>query len=352
MAFVSQPCTEVQGRDRSVFLTDCKEGDMHEGSDNSSFGTVDVLTDMSLDMASVHAQGGLAFAEFGVHTSDWLAEACCYPAPLPQVPSWEPQAVLSGLPFVLGGDLSQGGAVSAAQPQQEHSARSWDVQTVAGQEADLPVVPPEARSSTHMRLLMQRLQLSQAKCKMQYGQDGSDLADLCADIPVDDDGNQLSIGSIAHSSETCRPCSFAASPVGCHMGIFCRFCHFKHPGKRRTRVRPCKGVRTRYRNLVAKLSSEAAADPETFRIIEDKLPLSIQCNTTKKSQLFKVVAQSMGNTSSGSSSAGPESSLENFPENIESAACSAPLPKWLVSAEWEEHAALSFQDQAPLRFSL
>ena len=41
-----------------------------------------------------------------------------------------------------------------------------------------------------------------------------DAEAILAQIPHDEDGNQLSVGSIAHADGTCKPCVFANSDKG------------------------------------------------------------------------------------------------------------------------------------------
>jgi len=62
--------------------------------------------------------------------------------------------------------------------------------------------------------------------------------DLDKYLPVDDQGNQMSVGSIAHlihpCSKECKPCS--CYPRGkCYGGKLCMHCHFYHPLKERNR---------------------------------------------------------------------------------------------------------------------
>lgn len=67
-----------------------------------------------------------------------------------------------------------------------------------------------------------------------------------------------SIGSAAHESQTCKPCLFVHSKVGCHKAASCEFCHFRH--RRKERARPCKSKRERYRNLIARKAGEGDSD--------------------------------------------------------------------------------------------
>jgi len=192
--------------------------------------------------------------------------------------------------------------------------------------ADVLAVPSAMDHSTHLSLLTQRLRQSWAQVGLQLGKDERlDLEKLLNRVPIDENGRRLSVGSIPHGSGTCRPCTFAASGTGCHVGVFCRFCHSQHPGVRRTKARPCKGKRDRYRNLLDKLSAQAEADPEKFSICEDKLPPSIRCDAKKKSKLIEAVAQSVEKTSRQHSASEKQTLLGKGQESPQAARSPAPL---------------------------
>jgi hypothetical protein len=68
-----------------------------------------------------------------------------------------------------------------------------------------------------------------------------------------ENGEYTSIGSAEHDAG-CKPCLFVHSRVGCSNGLNCDFCHFTH--KRRSRPRPCKNKRNRYRKLMERMEKE------------------------------------------------------------------------------------------------
>merc|ERR1712176_548806 len=84
-------------------------------------------------------------------------------------------------------------------------------------------------------------------------------------IPLGEDGQPTSLGSINHDTGTCKPCLFSNSKTGCQNGRMCQFCHFPH--KRKDKPRPCKGKRERYRKLIQRMEDliEADPDPDTGR---------------------------------------------------------------------------------------
>lgn len=73
-------------------------------------------------------------------------------------------------------------------------------------------------------------------------EDDPDEEELLRRVPSDENGNPMSIGSIAHEAGTCKPCVFAYNTKkACANGVRCSFCHFVHPPK--VRVRLCKKKR-------------------------------------------------------------------------------------------------------------
>jgi len=72
----------------------------------------------------------------------------------------------------------------------------------------------------------------------------------------DDEVSELaSIGSGLHHTGNCRPCKWAWSEMGCAHGATCSFCHFRHEWSDKHKRRPCKGKRTYYRKLLAKVAA-------------------------------------------------------------------------------------------------
>mmetsp|Transcript_65647 Transcript_65647/g.166492 ORF Transcript_65647/g.166492 Transcript_65647/m.166492 type:complete len:157 (-) Transcript_65647:18-488(-) len=72
-------------------------------------------------------------------------------------------------------------------------------------------------------------------------------------LPVDENGQLTSVGSLLHEKGLCRPCLFLKTPIGCRMGVNCKFCHIWH--KAGDSRRPCKAKRDRYKSLVARVMS-------------------------------------------------------------------------------------------------
>merc|ERR1712118_424883 len=50
---------------------------------------------------------------------------------------------------------------------------------------------------------------------------------LCPFIPVDDEGNSTSLGSILHAEGTCKPCAFLKKDR-CRRKDLCLYCHIEH----------------------------------------------------------------------------------------------------------------------------
>lgn len=60
-----------------------------------------------------------------------------------------------------------------------------------------------------------------------------------------------SVGAALHDTDGCKPCLFVHTHVGCQNGSSCEFCHYVH--KRKSKPRPCKGKRDRYRKLLMRM---------------------------------------------------------------------------------------------------
>lgn len=80
-------------------------------------------------------------------------------------------------------------------------------------------------------------------------------------VPKDANGQPTSIGSMKHEDDTCKPCLFFITEVGCGKGVECNFCHFTH--NRRARTKPCKGKRDRYKKIVNSIAAgSGTGEPE------------------------------------------------------------------------------------------
>jgi len=78
--------------------------------------------------------------------------------------------------------------------------------------------------------------------------------EVLASIPRDENGQISSVGAIPHETGTCKPCLFVHTRIGCQNGVECDFCHLSH--RRKSKPRPCKGKRDRYRKLILRAESE------------------------------------------------------------------------------------------------
>ncbi|EAN34254.2 hypothetical protein TpMuguga_01g01016 [Theileria parva strain Muguga] len=57
-------------------------------------------------------------------------------------------------------------------------------------------------------------------------------------VPIDENGNLTSIGSVSHLLNDCKPCAFYKHRTKkCVNGIRCQFCHFEHDERRKPRGR-------------------------------------------------------------------------------------------------------------------
>jgi hypothetical protein len=111
---------------------------------------------------------------------------------------------------------------------------------------------------------------------------------LLEKVPVDQNGKEMSIGSIGHDEGRCRtPCAFAQREKGCFRGSRCNFCHYHHA--ERSRSRPCKGQRMRYRHQLEFLTSELTKSPETFDPNNVQLPPSIDGREAVKKRMFATL---------------------------------------------------------------
>mmetsp|Transcript_28666 Transcript_28666/g.89123 ORF Transcript_28666/g.89123 Transcript_28666/m.89123 type:complete len:387 (-) Transcript_28666:59-1219(-) len=141
---------------------------------------------------------------------------------------------------------------------------------------------------------------------------GSSVADIdISQVPRDANGELTSKGSIGHANGTCKVCIFASSTIGCTNGVNCSFCHLPHkPGKRKTKLRPCKGKRERYRKLLTRLTYQVEQDPENFSVDKLDLPPSIMANDARKAKLAErmqlLVEQVKATQRAGGSPGGAE----------------------------------------------
>jgi len=83
--------------------------------------------------------------------------------------------------------------------------------------------------------------------------------ELKSHMPLDEQGEMTSVGSISHRNGSCRQCLFHHTKVGCQNGILCDFCHFSH--SRKTKSRPGRGKRDRYRKLIGRMEQAIDIGP-------------------------------------------------------------------------------------------
>jgi len=99
-------------------------------------------------------------------------------------------------------------------------------------------------------------------------------------IPLDENGNPTSRGSIQHATGNCSPCDFVLKSAGCKKGAACEYCHFPdHTAvKQRNKARPCKGKRDRRSRFLDRMKNKMEQDPERFDFPNEELPPSIQAD--------------------------------------------------------------------------
>eukprot|EP00930_Biecheleria_cincta_P077450 TRINITY_DN6474_c0_g1_i1.p1 TRINITY_DN6474_c0_g1~~TRINITY_DN6474_c0_g1_i1.p1 ORF type:complete len:360 (+),score=53.70 TRINITY_DN6474_c0_g1_i1:71-1081(+) len=68
---------------------------------------------------------------------------------------------------------------------------------------------------------------------------------LSSPVPLNNEGEQASLGSLKHPDK-CSPCIFWFGDV-CTKGVQCLYCHIRHPGQKKKRIRPSKNTRMQMR---------------------------------------------------------------------------------------------------------
>lgn len=84
-----------------------------------------------------------------------------------------------------------------------------------------------------------------------------------------DEESVFSVGSALHKSGQCKPCLFFYSEVGCRKNEECVFCHSAHKGK--SRPRPNKDKRVRYRKLITLQQAQSGVDGEGLCSIDGQM---------------------------------------------------------------------------------
>jgi len=82
---------------------------------------------------------------------------------------------------------------------------------------------------------------------------------LLEQIPRNEVGELTSRGSIEHTSGTCSPCIFWYKKA-CVKGLFCSYCHIRHPGQKSKRIRPSKKTRMQRRGLLEEQANTKPAE--------------------------------------------------------------------------------------------
>jgi len=136
-------------------------------------------------------------------------------------------------------------------------------------------------SDSSQGCLAEQQQQEQQKRQRAWEAEGVDVVALLAQVPLGEDGQPTSIGSIGHTTGSCQAaCAFAQRTRGCSNGAMCNFCHFPHKVKRqrqrhKVRPRPCKGKRDKYRKHWEDLKNQMEENPAEFDPDSVELPASI-----------------------------------------------------------------------------
>ena len=114
-------------------------------------------------------------------------------------------------------------------------------------------------------------------------------------------GSLGTIGSLMHGCG-CKPCRHALRSEPCPNGLRCQFCHLDHPlcsnatklsdveQLSKPNKRKGKLQRLRYEKFANALSDKIQADPFTWPIEDDKLPLYIKSNPVLKAKFMVRMA--------------------------------------------------------------
>ncbi|CAJ1358511.1 unnamed protein product [Effrenium voratum] len=86
-------------------------------------------------------------------------------------------------------------------------------------------------------------------------------AEILEEIPLDEEGQLTSIGSVLHGSGECRPCAFLGSERRpCSNGAACLFCHLPHDPRRKVRLGRRKRLVPRSARPLSTLATLAVAN--------------------------------------------------------------------------------------------
>lgn len=183
-------------------------------------------------------------------------------------------------------------AMPNSLPLEKRAIRQSYVFSAQAFEQDVEHVDPPRRhmadaedsdsSQEGMAQQAQQLQQQEQQARQQAREaEGVDVQALLAQVPLGEDGQSTSIGSIGHANGSCQAaCAFAQRKRGCANGQMCDFCHFPHKVTRqrqrhKVRPRPCKGKRDKYRKHWEELKNQVEENPAEFDPEKVELPASI-----------------------------------------------------------------------------
>mmetsp|Transcript_22405 Transcript_22405/g.76773 ORF Transcript_22405/g.76773 Transcript_22405/m.76773 type:complete len:261 (-) Transcript_22405:146-928(-) len=105
-------------------------------------------------------------------------------------------------------------------------------------------------------------------------------------IPLDENGELTSVGSMKHAEGKCKPCLYNYNGTPCAAGVSCRFCHFPHKTLGRVRLRPCKGRREKVKKALDRIQKDVKDDPDNFDLLNLELPGTIANTPYLKDKLI------------------------------------------------------------------
>jgi len=168
--------------------------------------------------------------------------------------------------FERGPAGSEGSAPPMVRPSAESSSSDFAASALGSLGGTHKVWSSGNSTSSDMDSGSNAAASSSQMCVGKFGPpdiSAEELAEMMQRVPLDEDGQPTSLGSIHHAADTCRPCVFQRSKLGCHSGVQCQFCHLPH--KRKSKQRPCKGKRDRHKKLIERvqhmMGSEGEASP-------------------------------------------------------------------------------------------
>lgn len=134
-----------------------------------------------------------------------------------------------------------------AQEEEEEDEQQGEVREMkGGQMPSLPVNVQRHRNQTQVpsRVLEAVHELAELASEGHMQREDLEVAvQLYQFIPHDEEGYMMSLGSILHAVDSCKPCAFWRRGT-CHKKELCTYCHFEHDISRiPKRTRKSKGKR-------------------------------------------------------------------------------------------------------------